>query len=135
LKALTLKCQNSEVFSGSNIISILQKEILSNNEHHKTLLQEITPVESSLSRILNVSTLSKLLVSKEQSESLISLLINNQLLKTNLFENIGLTKKDTLLDYCNEYYHIDSSVLMRDFLERNLLIVSHIQCAVLLIFQ
>ena len=127
---MLLKCKDPEAFTGSSAISILQKDILNRSstaEEQNNLLQGVRPVESSslsIQNTLNASVLCKLLISQGQSEGLMTVLNNSQLLKTNLFENISLTKKETLLGYCNDYYQADSSILMRDFIDRNLLIVT-----------
>lgn len=135
------KDENSFVESESkiNIFSILERNLrkkYSTSEGQPKILESSlskeTPENFSLKKKINLAVVCGLLSDyldeikdNVNKEILGKFLSNEEILNTNYFEELLISDKGRMIGYCNDYFSSDSTLVMKDFLESNFVIVRY----------
>ena len=119
------------------MFSILEKDLYlkySNPENQqklteKLLLKEKSGVKNNIKSVVFCQLISDYLNESEETPKKVFLqtyLKTPKVFKNDLFENLLISNKSKMINYCNEYFASDSTLVMKDFLESNFVIVIQI---------
>jgi len=119
-----------------NVSSILVKSLYtkySNSENQSKLLKSLlsketlqSPLKKNLAIVVICNWISDYLNETQENSNkdfLQNSLQKNEIFQINFFDEQLIPNKGKMINYCNEYFSADSTLVMKDFLESNFVIV------------